>query len=264
MSVNYKNEEPKKLDREVVGALNRSKRAVGPLIPILISSKTGRMIDGAHRRAANGLWPVTKLPLDEKQGAVARLALNAIRHPPEDLDYDMLGAILRSEGVPRNKIAREIANLTGISYHTVIRHLQEGFKQPTGTRYHTGGRRKKEKQAPHFTESVEANATKPEEVEATEEPEAVEEAEREPVEAETVQSTPEPTTKKERERPAGAFRDWIKPWSDAIELLSFIVEEPTGILQANYRALSAEDRNALKAKAVHLREILDRFEEILK
>jgi len=76
-------------------------------------------------------------------------------------------------------------------------------------------------------------------------------------------SAQERTERRERERPASAYRNLIKPWSDACGFLEFVLDEPTGNLQARYLTLSSEDRQALKAKAKFLREVLDRFELVL-
>ena len=77
------------------------------------------------------------------------------------------------------------------------------------------------------------------------------------------ESAQERTERRERERPASAYRNLIKPWSDACDLLEFVLDEPTRNLQARYLTLSSEDRQALRAKAKFLREVLDHFESVL-
>lgn len=118
----------KKLDSELVKELGDSESKVGALTPVIVSSKTGEVVDGLHRLMARPKWPVTKLPLDKKQTAIARLVLNSVRHPMEALDFNTLAAILLKEGVERGFIAREIHKLTGISYASITAHLANDFK----------------------------------------------------------------------------------------------------------------------------------------
>lgn len=125
----------KKLDSELVQQLRNSRAKVGALLPILVSSKTNRIIEGVHRFHADKKWPVVKLDLDEKQSLVARLALNAIRHGPDSLDVNELAALLVKDGIKYGNIAKAISDSSGVSYNTVLSLLDSGFKKQTHHQY---------------------------------------------------------------------------------------------------------------------------------
>lgn len=118
----------KKLDKSYLTQLRESKKQIGPLIPIIVSSKTGIVVDGLHRIHVDGNWPKVKLPLGEKESLIARLALNAIRHPVEDIDFNILAAYLAHEGTPKSKIAKTIHELAGVSVSCISRHLSKSYK----------------------------------------------------------------------------------------------------------------------------------------
>jgi ParB-like chromosome segregation protein Spo0J len=118
----------KKLDSDLVEQLRKSKEKVGALLPVLVSAKTGRIIDGQHRIRSDKKWPVMKLNLDEKQSLIARLSINTLRHPLEPLDFNELAALLVKEGVRHGQVAKTISDLTGISYAVVLSNLDSGFK----------------------------------------------------------------------------------------------------------------------------------------
>jgi mannose-6-phosphate isomerase-like protein (cupin superfamily) len=115
--------------------LRKSMELLGELYPILLDASGKYIIDGYHRIQTNPHWKRLKLEniKDMRQILVARIVSNLCRRNVPTIErismFEKLAEYLKSnEGCPPNKIATEIARLTGISYRTVCRYLPEAYK----------------------------------------------------------------------------------------------------------------------------------------
>lgn len=229
----------KHLDSELVQQLRKSKEKVGALLPVLVSKKTGRIIDGAHRLHSDKSWPVMKLDLDEKQSLIARLSINALRHPLEPLDFDELGGLLVSEGVKHGNVAHEIARLTGISYSVVLSNLDSGFKKPSNVHY------SKEMKEAVGERISEAAANKRNAIESAESrvDEALERHQKETTQAYGALSNSNERT---------SNHSFVTQLSALCDAITWVANTPTGKLSDNAKALTASEWSAVRKKLEYL------------
>jgi hypothetical protein len=247
----------KKLDKDLISELRNSKAKVGPLIPILVSSKTGGIVDGFHRIHTDRNWPKLKVSLDEKQTLIARLVLNTIRHPPESIDYDSLAATLAHEGTPRKRMVITIHELTGISPSTIRKHLNRNYLYGKGDELWDSLTRAARKQ--ELDEKAAKERTSETELANSEEkPDApVEEHRAGNVEAHEVEEpsvpseAPLPKPPVEPTEPHHGFMAKLSSVCDAVE---WIANTPSGTITKYYRALNSDQRIAAERKLQYVRE----------
>jgi len=109
-------------------------RHVGRLYPVLLD-KQGNVIDGQHRLAVDENWPRVRLEHinSKKELLLARLVSNVCRRRVPDGEkikmLKELGQIHLEEGEAPGKIARLIAEETGMSYRWVMRFLPDSLKE---------------------------------------------------------------------------------------------------------------------------------------
>jgi len=119
------------------GDLGRSCRHVGRLYPVLLD-RHGNIIDGNHRLAADKNWPRLRLEhiKSKKDLVLARLISNVCRRSVSEVEKTSLlrelGEIHRKEGVSPGKVARLIAEETGMSYRWVMKYLPGDMKERPG------------------------------------------------------------------------------------------------------------------------------------
>lgn len=241
----------KKLDSDLVKQLRESKAKVGALLPVLVSSRTGRIIDGAHRIHSDKSWPVVKLDLDEKQGLIAKLSINALRHPLEPLDFDELGALLMRDGVKHGNVAHEIAKQTGVSYNTVLRNLDHGFLKQSNRHYskemkQAVGKRMSEAAAERH---VAANDKPVEDIDSMTDSaesrvgEAVERFSHDAVQS--YDALP-------KENVGKSNHSFVALLSALCDASTWIASMPAGKLSENYKALTANEWSAVHKKLEYL------------
>ena len=104
----------------------------------MLLDKQGNVIDGKHRLALDKDWPkVTLNHIDtEKKMLLARLVSNVCRRIVSDDEKTRMlreiGEIHRKEGMTRGRIAKEIAEETGMSYRWVMKYLPDNLKERPG------------------------------------------------------------------------------------------------------------------------------------
>lgn len=255
----------KKLNRDLVSELHNSKEKVGPLIPILVSSKTGGVVDGFHRVHANENWPKLKVPLDERQTLIARLVLNTIRHPPESIDYNSLAAMLAHEGTPRNRMVRTIHDLTGISPSTIRKHLDRSYLYGKGDEAWDSLTRTARKQE-RKEGAVEQKTSEVEPADFENKPSSPqEEHQKQNVEAHEVEEPcalseaplPKPTVE-----PAEPHYSFVAKLSRICDAVEWIASAPSGKIAQYYRALNPEQRVAVQRKLEYIGENVSKLTDV--
>lgn len=113
--------------------LKTSSIRIGQLYPIL-EDANGVIIDGEHRFQADGTWRRVRLEQikTEKDRLVARIVANNVRRSVPQSEkqklLNELGSLLSSQGVASGRIAKSIAEETGMSYRWVMKYLSGEFK----------------------------------------------------------------------------------------------------------------------------------------
>lgn len=113
--------------------LKVSSDKIGQLYPILVDHY-GHIVDGEHRFQADRTWRRITLShiKTERDRLVARIVANNVRREVPLTEkarlLQQLGQLLLDEGAPRGRIARTIADVTGMSYRWVTKYLPLAFK----------------------------------------------------------------------------------------------------------------------------------------
>ncbi|MHA1631598.1 MAG: hypothetical protein ACTSXC_02130 [Candidatus Freyarchaeota archaeon] len=127
--------------------LEDSRKGVGPLYPVL-EDPYGNIIDGRHRRKVDPNWPsiVVSWVKSREDLLAARIAANVCRRivPKEERKRELeeLATIMLNRGVPKGKIAEEIAKKTGLSPDYVRQMLPGKFKLSVKAKAGVKGRAK--------------------------------------------------------------------------------------------------------------------------
>jgi len=127
------------LDKELVEKLKHSDFRLRWSFPIVKSRRTGRIIDGKHREAADPKWPVVYIDTeDDAEEFAARLELNLKRRTMSEEEKRILvGAIaeqLLLKGVKRENLVDEITKRIKlgekeVSRRWVYKYLPDEFKR---------------------------------------------------------------------------------------------------------------------------------------
>ena len=127
--------------------LEDSRKGVGPLYPVL-EDPHGNIIDGRHRRKVDPNWPsiVVNWVKSREDLLAARIAANVCRRtvPKEERKRELeeLATIMLNRGVPKGKIAKEIAEKTGLNPDYIRQMLPKKFKLSTRAKAGAKGRAK--------------------------------------------------------------------------------------------------------------------------
>jgi hypothetical protein len=197
---------------------------------------------------------------------IARLSLNAIRHPMDKLDFDELAACLVKEGVKYGNIAKEISNLTGVTYETVLRNLDSGFKKPSNVHFskemkHAIGKRMSEaaaeKRMHAEDESVENIESMTDGVESRV-GEAVKAYGNETAQAYDALSVGEPIGEAKSENVA-VYHSFLSKISALSNACDFITNMQQHQISEYYQSLGSGERSAVDAKLQYLTENVEKL-----
>lgn len=120
-----------KLDKNVIKSIKTSSEKLGQLYPVLLDAND-EIIDGDHRKKALVEPKTLRLPhiKSKKDRLAARLVANHARRGQHRSTWtptlDELGRILSNEGI--ELIGKQISEMTGLPYRTVMRHLPDQYK----------------------------------------------------------------------------------------------------------------------------------------
>lgn len=121
------------LNQEIVENLKRSRNLLGELEPVLID-QNGNVIDGRHRLKAYPGWAAKTIQISDRKSAIIyRLHKNFRRDVSKDelrKLLDELALILKQEGIPQERIAREIVHLSPYSESYTLSLLSKKYKEP--------------------------------------------------------------------------------------------------------------------------------------
>lgn len=130
------------IDPEHADDLDRSKRTHGEKVPVVIDDRTGRIVDGRHRRVHGWALELHIRTKDDLEFWKLRLAYSAQRTigEPEKTDiFSHLGDELEKKGFSNPEIVRQLLELSHYKKSETYEKIPDRFKGdqgPRGPKFH--------------------------------------------------------------------------------------------------------------------------------
>jgi len=118
---------------EVIQGLKKSKSIVGPIYPVIIKRGTMEIIDGITRKQADPTWPEREEEFPDKRFEILfRMHANyrrQVSRKETETQLLMLADIFEIEGVPRERIASKLSEITPFSLSWIEQLLPKKYKE---------------------------------------------------------------------------------------------------------------------------------------
>jgi len=130
---------------EFLAGLKKSKDIVGHIYPVVVKKGTLEIVDGKHRKQVDPAWPEKEVEFPDKKSEILfRMHANyrrKISRKERRAEMLLLASILEEEGMPREKIASELAKITPFSLRYIEKLLPKKYKAVKKRPRRTGKRK---------------------------------------------------------------------------------------------------------------------------